>query len=642
LQFFFLEALRYGFGGVPHMVLQVMPISETLHMILPEANSFSQFSLVYFFLVTVFLVTALALMPLGQLCGALMSRMEPLKAYGMNLLGSLAGVVLTFALSYFWTPPTVWFSVGVAVLLLFLVHRTPSLIFSSLSAILALAVLAWPNTFLSEDCYSPYQLIQRQCSLHGWMKLSAQGTYFQRVFDLSPDAQRAWPMLHHQASYYGLPYLAHPVLDRVAIVGAGSGNDAAAALRAGAKEVDAVEIDPAVVAFGKAYHPEDPYNNPRVHLILNDARAFLRGTKNQYDMIIFGVLDSHTLTSHASALRLDSYVYTIQSLKEARNHLKPGGVISLAFDSHWPEMMLKIYKMMTEACDGHPPIVFTDGYATTFMQSKEGDLTTPQSVSSNAILKDLTPEILALDKTTHVDVSTDDWPFFYMLRRVFPFSYILMLAIIAIVSGALIFSFHSPKVPASTLPFMFLGAGFMLVETKSITELGLCFGNTWYVVGIVIASIMLMAFFANTLVSKLKLRNALIPYLLLMLSLGGGLALANSGWLPSSDLEKLELTAVLTMPIFFSGMVFSILFAEVTDISSAMAMNLLGAMLGGLLEYNAMYFGYRSLYVMALVIYGISFLCLRPKSKAQVAGSQTGLGDSAGGGAAPGAGVPSS
>jgi hypothetical protein len=102
------------------------------------------------------------------------------------------------------------------------------------------------------------------------------------------------------------------------------GNDVAAALRAGVERVDAVEIDPAILELGAALHPERPYNSPRVRLIADDARSVFAKSPDQYDMVVFGLLDSHTLLSSMSSLRLDSYVYTVESLRQARGLLAPG------------------------------------------------------------------------------------------------------------------------------------------------------------------------------------------------------------------------------------------------------------------------------------------------------------------------------
>src|SRR5262249_376491 len=132
---------------------------------------------------------------------------------------------------------------------------------------------------------------------------------------------------------YSVPYQVAPHPGRVLVVGAGSGNDVAAALRNGASHVDAVEIDPLLVKLGKKYHPEHPYDSPRVTVFVNDARAFFKRGNEKYDLIVFGFLDSHTMFSSLSVLRLDDYVYTLESMREAKSLLAQNGTAVLAFDS---------------------------------------------------------------------------------------------------------------------------------------------------------------------------------------------------------------------------------------------------------------------------------------------------------------------
>jgi hypothetical protein len=71
---------------------------------------------------------------------------------------------------------------------------------------------------------------------------------------------------------------------------------------------------------------------------------------------------------------------------------------------------------------------------------------------------------------------------------------------------------------------------------------------------------------------------------------------------------RLLRTGIITLPLFFAGVAFSTELARSTSVGVALGSNLLGAMLGGCLEYNAMYFGYRSLYVVALVIYAAALV----------------------------------
>ena len=155
----------------------------------------------------------------------------------------------------------------------------------------------------------------------------------------------------------------------------------------------------------------------------------------------------------------------------------------------------------------------------------------------------------------------------------------------------------------------------MLVETKAITELGLVFGNTWRVVGVAIAGILIMAFAANWLVQRWDVRSSAIPYVLLLGSLALGVLMAQGGGLPPTLLGQLGTVAILTSPLLFSGLVFSALLSKEQDIAGAMSANLFGAMCGGLLEYNAMYFGFQFLYVLAGGLYAGAFLSsvLSPK-----------------------------
>jgi hypothetical protein len=195
-----------------------------------------------------------------------------------------------------------------------------------------------------------------------------------------------------------------------------------------------------------------------------------------------------------------------------------------------------------------------------------------------------------------------------MPERVYPVTYLVMVALILTLSLLLITNFLGEKPSFSHGPFFLLGAGFMLVETKGITELGLTFGNSWQVIGIAIAGIMVMAFLANCVVQWLDIERSHLPYLLLLVTLAAGWWIARAGGLPSTWPGRVGTAIVLTSPMFFSGIVFSTLLKSRGDISGMMAMNLFGAMCGGLLEYNSMYFGFRFLYLMAAALYLLAFV----------------------------------
>jgi spermidine synthase len=612
-QMLLLLGLRHVEGAIESLL--VMPFREQLNMGVHAASSFAHYVSVYFFLAVVFLLTALAFLPVGQVCGRLMERRPPLDSYRLNLLGSLAGVALMLGTSFLWTPPVIWFSLCFLGFATFQAFRRRALVAAGLAALAAVCVLTWPTDAGWERLYSPYQLLERGAGERGLMMIRAAGHYYQRVHDLSYGIQAVSPRSRWLGNYYELPYRLRPrPPERVAIVGSGTGNDVAAALRAGVLSVDAIEIDPAIQELGRMYHPERPYSDPRVRFVNDDARSFLRATSGRYDLIVYGLLDSHTLLSHASSVRLDSFVYTVEGLREARARLRGDGVVSLSFSVMAPEIARKIYVMMEQAFDGHPPICVHTRYdgSVIFLQSRDGDLKLPPELLARTGFADITS--LCGDPALRVDVSTDDWPFFYMPRRVYPRSYLLMVALVFLLSVAFFASFVSDRPRFNQSAFFLLGAGFMLVETKGITELGLALGNTWQVIGVVIAGVLVMAYLANGVVAALRIRRPLVPYALLLATLVVGVAIARSGGFAPTAAGRLATVVVLTCPLFFSGIVFSTLISGTDALAGAMALNLLGAMCGGLLEYNSMYFGFQFLYWLALALYlaaALSSLALR-------------------------------
>src|SRR5262249_18278199 len=144
-----------------------------------------------------------------------------------------------------------------------------------------------------------------------------------------------------------------------------------------------------------------------------------------------------------------------------------------------------------------------------------------------------------------------------------------------------------------------------------ITELGLFFGNTWMVIGIIIAGILIMVFLANQWVAKRGLVSPVKAFLCLFAALAVGWAInahvLRGGWLP---LGWLVMPLVPPLPLFFAGLIFSSELKRGGDISAALSANLFGSMLGGFLEYNSMYGGFQSLYPLSLGLYGVAFLCL--------------------------------
>ncbi|MEK7790430.1 MAG: hypothetical protein AAB309_02255, partial [Deltaproteobacteria bacterium] len=254
---------------------------------------------------------------LGYLVGRQLENFSPLKAYTINILGSLLGIWGFMAISYYSAPPVVWFAICLTLFLWFLRRHLKQLIAMGIVSCFFLVYL-YTKPEPHRLVWSPYykitlipSLVESKISgeklFHGY-SLKVNEDSHQTALDFSD------PFFQKYGSDEGfigkrsleLPYKIR-AFETALIVGAGTGNDIAAALRSGVKEIDAVEIDPKILQLGQELHPEKPYQSQRVSAINDDARSFFKKTKKKYDTIVFGILDSHTQFSNMSNLRLDNY-----------------------------------------------------------------------------------------------------------------------------------------------------------------------------------------------------------------------------------------------------------------------------------------------------------------------------------------------
>jgi SAM-dependent methyltransferase len=609
-----LVVIRRGVAPIADS-LATVPVLEQLHKGMFTPATAGHVASVDALLGVTYMLTALVFVPIGQLCGRLMERLPRLTAYGYNLLGSLLGVLLALGLNSLWLPPLTSYAIFMLGLLFFVARDRRLLGVTSLSALLLVLTLSIPSKTFFTQIYSPYQLLEVGPGDRGYLTIVAAGQYYQRIYNLADNGLGTDPKAKERsrvAAYYNLPYKVHGGSPGdVLVVGAGTGNDVAAALRNGARHVTAVEIDPAIANIGRIFHPEAPYDNPKATLVVDDARSFFRTDNGKYDIVVFGLLDSHTLLTHGASVRLDSFVYTVEALREARRLLKPDGTLSLAFSAMGDALGRKIYLMLQEAFDGRGPVCIAGGYddGVFYLQTEGREISVPPDLLAPAGFHNKTDRYA--DPAVAADVSTDDWPFFYMPRRVYPVSYVGFVAVLAVVTLVMLGMLMPDRPLPSDAPFLLLGAGFMLVETKGITEFGLRLGNTWQVVGVVLIAILIFAYLSNAVVQRVRPVRIALPMAFLLGSLALGWLSSTLDVVPAGRAGQVIAAVLLTCPVFFSGIIFSILLNRTEHISRALAANMIGSLLGGVLEYNSMYFGFRSLYVFAIVLYGLAWLSTR-------------------------------
>ena len=543
---------------------------------------------------------------IGCLVGMELKNCRQLPGYSANLAGSLAGMLLFTAMSFYNTAPAAWILAGCLLLSPFVYQQRT--LMAAMVGVILLTAIPQPGAF-----WSPYYRIDF-ASLpppSGWQTpaaymLEVNHDYHQKAVDLSPDFVRRYPDYwpnNDALRSYNLPYEMIDYTGDVLVVGAGTGNDVAAALRHGAQHVDAVEIDPVIVRLGLEHHPEHPYNSPRVSVIVNDARAFFNHSHRKYDLIIFGHLDSHTMLSSFSSLRLDNYVYTVESFRRAKSLLKDNGSMFVAFDSGKSLVTLRQFATLTRALGSAPKTLFTgyDVFGVVFVYGKA-------QAAQSPTMEDLTSALIKA--AAAVPVTTDAWPFVYLPFRTIPIWILVALVVVWICMKKMIRNTIGFGVLRDwkNAHFFLLGAGFLLLETNAISKLSLLFGSTWVVNAVVISSFLIMALIANMIVARMTI-SRWASYVLLVMAIAGSSIIPYDRF-TSSPAATVVAGLLIASPVFFSGLIFSSSFRDVASPAGTLGVNMLGAVLGGLLENLTMIGGTTVISILALLIYTGSAIAL--------------------------------
>lgn len=572
-------------------------------------------------------------LPLGRLLGRWMDDYRgTIKAYSVNVAGSLLGIWLFVGMSALFLPPVLWFVAAGVMLLWFVAQSRQRLLnFGLIAATVVAAWAAGRAPGVMETHWSPYQKlvlmpitdpVERQW---GDLLINVNNVGYQGMVDLSEEAVANHPGIPAEQrglSQYDVPVLLKPEPKKVLIVGAGSGNDVAGALRGGAEHVTAVDIDPAIIDMGRRYHPERPYDSERVTVVNDDARSFFATTSERYDLIIFGLLDSHTTTSMTNA-RLDHYVYTRESLAKAKELLADGGVMTLSFMVQKPFVADRMARTLRDVF-GREPLVFARatsrlGWGGTMFVAGDWQVIEEQLAAHPRLAEQIAAwqEQTPVELTYTTPAATDDWPYIYLETRHIPGLYLVLAGLMGVLFYYGVRRCQIGNVLSgwskSHWHFFFLGAAFLLLEVQNISKAAVVLGNTWQVNAVIIAGILLMILLANLLAAKLPRLSA---HWVAVGLIGSCLALYAYDLASLAFLSypvKAAVVGLLTaLPMLFSGIFFIRSFAITPRKDLALGANLFGALVGSLLQSITFLTGTKALLLIVAGLYMLA-LATRPK-----------------------------
>ena len=577
--------------------------------------------------------------PLGRLVGRLFDdHPRTIWAYSVNVAGGLVGTWLFVLLSALSLPPVVWLAVPAGLLGILIALGRPErsrwLEGAMLGGLVAIGGLAGYEPGSLEVQWSPYQkLVLRNCEREspdsteiGQYAIEVNNVGYQEMINLDPAHLAAdpkhYPPKQRGLSQYDIPFQLHGRPRRALIMGAGNGNEAAGALRNGVEHVTVVEIDPVIIGFGRRYHPERPYDSPEVAVINDDPWAYLESSRDKFDVIEFGLLDSYMTTSHTNS-RLDSCVHTRESIDQAKALLADGGIMTLSFFVQKPFVADPIARTL-RAAFGQEPLCFTvqpSTYGRGGVIFVAGDLEQARTqIARNPRLTSMIAgwnEAALIDLAGATPVATDDWPFIYLKSAPIPSLYFMLAAQLL-----LLFAYGARRLELRGrigscqrvhCHFFFMGAAFLLLEVQNISKASVVLGNTWMVNAVIISSILVMILLANLAAARFPRLPMSTAYAGLFLSCIALylLDITRLVFLPYA-IKAALLGGLTSLPMLFSGIVFIRSFTAVVKKDQALGANILGALAGGLLQSLTFVVGLRALLLIVAGLYLAAFFT-RPR-----------------------------
>jgi hypothetical protein len=190
--------------------------------------------------------------------------------------------------------------------------------------------------------------------------------------------------------------------------------------------------------------------------------------------------------------------------------------------------------------------------------------------------------------------TSDDWPFFYLRGKLIPDLTIRSMVIIGLLGLGMVYLFLPKGRIAINGRMFFLGAAFMLLETRAVVQMALLFGSTWLVNSAVFFTVLVLILLANLYVLKVQRVRLFWHYVGLLIFLTAGVLIPVDVFLSGGILWRYAVPCIIALgPMLFAGVIFSGSFRDATNPDLAFGSNIAGSVLGGLAESFSMLLGFQ-------------------------------------------------
>jgi len=592
---------RVIFGCIFLMSISFLPILY----VIPKINYALGFNQISFEIFKIFIICPLPFFFIGFLMSYLflIFRKESGRLYFFDLFGASLGAFLSIFFINFFGPVQSLILLGaISSIALILVSGRRQVGIALLVLLVFIALLPLHSSFdvtmakgykldslfTKWNSFSMVRVYGNETSSipvpYSWGMSHAFNGSFPPQLGMDIDADAFTPIIRFDADFkkveflkYDIPSFAYYLSDNSTafIIGPGGGRDILTALAFGVRNVTAVEVNPIIVndvMKGKfKYYSGDLYSRNDVDVVVDDARSYIRNSKDKYDIIQSSLVDTWAASSAGTYSLTENYLYTTEAVSEYMSHLSDNGYLTI---SRWGgQESLKLMILYLKAAKKlgiddpgkHIVAIRRDNGGVTNIIFKKSEITADESLKIINLANSLGFELLYLtnisiqDKTysslinsRNLDEfiaaqtydlrpSTDDRPFFFYNKRLTSIPNLLFnlenplhdlgliflwaslfIAIIMTTSLIIVPSFLSmqrssmgatiwERLPHLTY-FSLLGLSFMIVEILFLQKFILFLGHPVYAVTVILFSILLFAGIGSFLtdgIVRSKLRNNL-------------------------------------------------------------------------------------------------------------------------------------
>jgi SAM-dependent methyltransferase len=452
-------------------------------------------------------------------------------------------------------------------------------------------------------------------------------------------------------------------------LGAGGGTDVLQALQYNAAEVHAVEVIPHINAMMKEGFLREfsgnIYNDPRVQVITEDARSYIRRHRDSFDIIYSLSSNSWAAFASGSFALAENYIFCTEAFTDYWNALSDGGFLSIEHQFYAPRLVAEVMDALTSLHVAEPrqhvavydlPNLRRKVLLVSKAPLDEETIATAYANSDPGVVRASRRLYPPLDNnrgnmidaiveagwhhvadTARIDISpcTDDRPFIAqlgLLRNLqpskleklplyeftgFPLSRVIMLAILAVCIVLIIplnllpYRTSGAKLRAAPwLYFFFIGLGYMMIEVILIQKYALFIGSSVYSMGLVLTVLLVSSGLGSRFSDRFKPITAFVAIALWLVAdvfFFRHLFYILGGW---ELLPRVTLSALLLAPVgFFMGMPFPKGASRLPDLVDwAFAVNGSASVIGSVaIVLVASSYGYSAGLGGALVVYLAAF-----------------------------------